>query len=149
MERSREYYAAHGYDAPYEWAHFDTIPFAGLKKPLSECRVTIVTTSMPDRSYVKGARRLHIGDMDEPPRAFYTGELAWDQDATHTDDVNSYFPAEELARRVDTKEIGELASHFYCVPTLYSHRRTMERDAPAILQSCREDEVDVALLVPL
>jgi len=35
------------------------------------------------------------------------------------------------------------------VPTDYSQRRTLEQDAPEILRRCREDEVDVALLVPL
>jgi len=35
------------------------------------------------------------------------------------------------------------------VPTDYSQRRTIEQDAPQILARCREDGVDVALLVPL
>ena len=47
MERTRDYYAAHGYDKPYEWAHFNDIPFAPLNKTLATSTVTIVTTSMP------------------------------------------------------------------------------------------------------
>jgi hypothetical protein len=149
MDKSRDFYAAHGYDKPYVWSHFDDIPFAPLNKPLAECKVTIVTTSMPDATYTRARRRFHIGDLHNPPATLYNDELAWDHDATHTDDLNSFFPAAELARRVDNGEIGELATHFYCVPTIYSQRNTMERDAPAILKSCLEDAVDVALLVPL
>jgi hypothetical protein len=35
------------------------------------------------------------------------------------------------------------------VPTEYSQRRTLEIDAPDLLTRLREDETDVALLVPL
>ena len=45
LERTRDYYLALGYDNPYVWAHFDDVPFAKLKKSLSECRVTLVTTA--------------------------------------------------------------------------------------------------------
>jgi hypothetical protein len=34
------------------------------------------------------------------------------------------------------------------VPTLRSQRLTTERDAPRILDMCREDGVDAAILVP-
>jgi hypothetical protein len=149
IDRSREYYAAHGYETPYEWAHFDSIPFAPLRKPLAECTVTIVTTAMPDSSYVKENRRLSIGDLHDPPAALFTGDLAWDRDATHTDDPNTYFPVEELNRLVAARQLGRLAQHFYCLPTSYSKRRAIEEDVPAIVNSCLTDEVDVALLVPL
>jgi D-proline reductase (dithiol) PrdB len=149
MERSRDYYAAHGYDAPYDWAHFDHIPFAPLKKPLAESTVTIVTTSMPAPVANRIDRQLYIGDLQNPPSKLFTDGLAWDMDATHTDDLDSFFPAEELDKRRQHGEIGNLSAHYYCVPTLYSHRRTMQRDAPAILASCVKDGVDVALLVPL
>ena len=149
MERSREYYAAHGYDAPYEWAHFDDIPFAPLKKPLEKSTITIVTTSMPAALTARNQRQLHIGDLHDPPTKLFTDGLAWDMDATHTDDLNSYFPAQELANCRLNGEIGELSKHFYCVPTRYSHRRTLQQDAPAILASCLNDGVDIALLVPL
>ncbi len=45
--------------------------------------------------------------------------------------------------------MGSLAARFHGVPTDYSQRRTLENDAPEILERCREDGVDVALLVPL
>ncbi len=111
--------------------------------------VTIVTTSMPDDSYRKERRRLYIGDLEQPPEQFFTGDLSWDREATHTGDRDSYFPVRELERRIAAGELGRLAPRFYCVPTQYSQRRTIERDAPAIVAACVEDAVDVALLVPL
>ncbi len=149
MERTRDYYAAYGYDKPYEWAHFDDIPFSPLKKKLAASTVSIVSTSMPAANTARNQRQLHIGDLRDPPTKLFTDGLGWDRDATHTDDLNSFFPAEQLRKRQLAGEIGELSDHFYCVPTRYSHRRTMQKDAPAILESCLDDGVDVALLVPL
>ena len=48
IDKTRAYYEAEGYAKPYEWAHFDHIPFtpfASVGKPLSQCRVGVVTTS--------------------------------------------------------------------------------------------------------
>jgi hypothetical protein len=47
MQRTREYYRAIGYDTPYRWAHYNDAPFRPLGKPLSQARVTIVTTAAP------------------------------------------------------------------------------------------------------
>ena len=47
IDKTREYYRAEGYDRAYEWAHFETIPFtsfATLGKPLSRCRVGLVSS---------------------------------------------------------------------------------------------------------
>lgn len=149
IDRSREYYEAQGYDKPYRWAHYDDIPFTALKKPLAESRVTVVTTAMPDDTYRGQQRRLAFGDLRNPPEALYTGELAWDQEATHTNDRESYLPIRLLNAAIDQGRLGSLAEHFYSVPTLYSVRHTLESDAPAIVNDCRENDVDIALLIPL
>ena len=47
LPRIREYYQALGYGAPYEWAHYADVPFHRLTKPLSECRIALVTTAAP------------------------------------------------------------------------------------------------------
>ena len=44
MQRTRDYYTAIGYTTPYRWAHYVDAPFQKLKKPLSQSRVTIITT---------------------------------------------------------------------------------------------------------
>ena len=47
VQRIRYYYLALGYGAPYRWAHYAEVPFQPLTKPLSECRVALITTAAP------------------------------------------------------------------------------------------------------
>src|ERR1051326_5899001 len=47
LQRTRDYYQALGYGAPYEWAHYADVPFHRLPKPLSECTVALITTAAP------------------------------------------------------------------------------------------------------
>ena len=47
LPRIRDYYAALGYGAPYEWAHYAGVPFQPLRKPLAQSRVALITTAAP------------------------------------------------------------------------------------------------------
>ncbi len=155
IDRTREFYAAQGYDTPYRWARNSEVPFAKLTKPLSACRVTLVTTASQSTTarandgVLRGAKEVWSGSTAEPPERLYTDDLAWDKQATHTDDVESFLPIERLRAHVAAGRVGGLTARFHGVPTDYSQRRTIEVDAPEILRRCREDEADVALLVPL
>ena len=44
IDRIRDYYLAQGYEKPYDWAHYDEIPFTPLRKPLAESTVTLFST---------------------------------------------------------------------------------------------------------
>ena len=63
LERTSTYYAALGFGAPYEWAHYAQVPFHRLEKPLSRCRLTIITTAAPYQP----------GKGDQGPGAPYNG----------------------------------------------------------------------------
>jgi|TARA_Y100000310_G_C20694215_1_gene824341 hypothetical protein len=149
MERSRAYYAAQGYERPYRWASFESVPFARLAKPLSQATLTLITTAMPIDDSRQGPKKVCSGSMQNPPEHLFNSDLAWDKQATHTEDLDSFFPVHHLQALVEEGRIGKLSSQFHCAPTDYSQRRTLEVDAPEILRRCREDQVDVALLVPL
>ncbi len=155
IDRTREYYAAQGYEKPYRWAHHDTVPFARMEKPLSESRVTVVTTASrvaPAKvrdGVLRAGKEVWSGPTQVTPDRLYTDDLSWDKETTHTDDVESFLPLEALRGCVRTGRVGALAPRFHGVPTDYSQRRTIENDAAEILARCREDQVDVALLVPL
>ncbi len=86
---------------------------------------------------------------DQPPGTFFTEDLAWDKVATHTDDLGSYFPLQAMRKLADERMIGRVASRYYCLPSKYSQRETLEVDGPEIVQSCLENEVTAAVLVPL
>ena len=54
-----------------------------------------------------------------------------------------------MKRLVAEGAIGALSPRFHGAPTDYSHRKTIEEDAPEILRRLREDKVDAALLTAL
>jgi hypothetical protein len=155
IDRTREFYQAQGYERAYQWAHFDEVPFTRLPRALSDCRVTLITTASPWREAggaeagLPMAKEVSSGPTASPPERLYTEDLAWDKQATHTDDLDSYFPIHHLQELAGEGRIGGLASRYHGAPTEYSQRRTQEQDAPEILKRCREDGAEAALLVPL
>ena len=45
---------------------------------------------MPDSSF-SDKRQLCRRKTDKVPQSFFTGELSWDKEATHTEDVGTFF----------------------------------------------------------
>lgn len=158
IEKTRQYYLSQGYDKPYRWAHFEDVPFTPLGKPLSECRVTLVSTSeisvRGGASNEDEARMGVVGGTytipsDLPAARLYSPSRSFDQAATTLEDVDAFFPTTRLHEAVAAGRIGSLTARFHGVFNAYSQRRTRERDAPAVLECCREDGADVAILVPV
>jgi hypothetical protein len=151
MERTRRYYRALGYDNDYVWAHFENAPFTAMTKPLHEARIGLVTTAGPaDLSNRDAKRRKHVwsGDTAAAPPAFDT-DLAWDREATHVADRETYLPIDAVRALVSAGVVGGLAQRFHGAPTDYSHSKTLEHDAPELLARLREDGADAALLTAL
>ena len=148
IDKSREYYLARGYSNPYRWAHYADVPFAPPKRPLSESVVTLITTAH-EGVEAPSFRAVYSMPSDSVPARLSTDGLFWDREATHTDDLDSYFPIHRLQEFARAGRIGTLACRLHGVPTEYSQRCTIDRDAPEILRRCQEDGVDAALLVPL
>jgi len=155
MQRTRDWYLALGYGNPYRWAHFSDVPFQPLAKPLSECTVALITTAAPAK-----------GPPVRPPKfdaagkfyRVYSGETDRDHDLRNShvaidyrhstgEDSNAWFPLPAM-RRLAGRGRFKLARRFQGMPTNRSQRHTMEVDCPELLSRCREDGVDVAILVP-
>lgn len=149
MQRTRDFYAAQGFERAYAWAHHDSTPFTRLSKPLGQCRLGIVTTAALHERKPTDARSTACAPIDPAPARLWGNDLAWDKTVTHMDDTGSYFPLAALQDAVGSGRLGGLTGRFYCVPTEYSQRRTREVDAPQVLSWLREDGADIALLVPL
>jgi D-proline reductase (dithiol) PrdB len=149
MERTRLFYRAQGFEKDYAWAHFEATPFSKPEKRLEDCVVTIVTTAVAHPEIPKPIRKAESIPFTETPARFDTSELSWDKETTHTDDRQSYFPLEVLNKLADQGVIKSVSRRFHFVPTQYSHKVTSFDDAPSIANACREDEVDIALLIPL
>src|SRR5438270_2941874 len=159
MQRTRDYYAAIGYTTAYRWAHYTAAPFQPLKKPLSQSRVTIITTAAPydpdkgdqgpGAAYNGGAKFYQVYDGDtSKAHDLRISHIAYDRVHTSADDSGTWFPLPQLRRLANERQIGEIAPRFFGAPTNRSHRVTLETDAPEILARCRADHVDAAVLVP-
>jgi len=158
IDRTKAYYQAEGYEKPYQWAKNETVPFAPLKKPLAESRIALVSTSeIASRQWEdqrlpqeKGeASNVYGVATDTPVPDLYSRTHSYDMNATTLDDVNSYFPVTRLQELAAEGRIGSLAPTAYGVYNAYSQSKTNDEDAPEVLRGCLEQEVDVALLVPV
>ena len=148
IDKSREFYLTKGYGNPYRWASNPDAPFTPLTKPLGESRVALVTTAALD-SHGGRERGRYAASSRPVPEVLYTRHLSWHKTATHTDDVETFLPVRRVNEYIAEGRLGSLSPRFYGVPTVYSARRTVHEDAPAVLDFCREDGVDIALLVAL
>ncbi|MDB5484314.1 MAG: hypothetical protein JWR29_218 [Tardiphaga sp.] len=159
MARTRAYYQAIGYDTPYRWAHHATVPFHPLTKPLSQSRVTIITTAArfdpakgdqgPGAAYNGAAKFYSVYDGDTAAtHDLRISHIAYDRTHTSADDSGTYFPLPQLQRLAATGRIAEIGPRFFGAPTNRSHRVTIETDAPEILQRCHADAIDAVVLVP-
>ena len=158
MARTRAYYLALGYDNPYQWAHFDEVPFTVLKKPLTQCRIALVTTAapyQPDKGpqgprapYNAGPKfyKVYSGDTAQD-HDLRVAHVAIDRQHTHMEDPNCWFPLPAM-RSLAQMGRFELAPRFHGVPTNRSQRHTLEVDVPELVARCQADRVDAVVLVP-
>ncbi len=159
ITRTRDYYAALGYPAPYRWAEHAEVPFQALRKPLRAARVALITTAAPKRpghgnqepgaAYNGAAKfgKVYAADAGTEP-ALGINHVAIDFKHTSGEDQGSYFPLQALRRAAIGRRIAGLTDHFFGVPTNRSQRVTRDEYAPDVLARCRADGADVALLVP-
>lgn len=156
IDKTRDYYRGQGYDAPYRWAHFEDIPFTPLARPLSGCRVGLVTTGEmavvgePDAEDDDDvARDVYSLPTDIPVEQLFSRKEAYDRFATTLDDVGAYLPLTHLRALAAEGRIKDIAPRLHVIYSQYSQRKTMTVDAPEILRQMREDRVDVAVLTAI
>lgn len=152
MERTRRYYRALGYEADYVWSHYNQVPFAALAQPLSTSRITLISTVAPlghSNRDERGRKRVWSATTSPPPDGLVTDHVAWDKESTHTNDRESYLPIAALESLAEEGTIASPTSHFIGVPTEYSQRKTIEIDAPDVLERVVADGSDAAILCPL
>ena len=119
MRRTREYYTAIGYATPYRWAHYLSAPFTPLRKPLSQSRVTLLTTAAP---YQPGKGDQGPGAAYNGSAKFYTvysgdtvhdhdlriSHIGYDRAHTTATDSGTWFPLPALRKAATTGRIGAL-----------------------------------------
>jgi len=159
IKRTRYYYQKLGYGEPYAWAAYEQTPFMTLAKPTLDCKVAIVTTAAPFQSdkgdqgpgaaYNSAAKFFEV--YAEPTTHLpdlRISHIAIDRDHTTAEDLGTYFPLQALQRAASENIVGSVAPRFFGLPTNRSKRITIEKDSQELLAFCKEDDVDIALLVP-
>ncbi len=161
IERTHEYYSGQGYDKTYNYAHNEVIPFVRLKKPLSECRVALVTTAsfllldeggVPlEEPKMLGTNEMEVFTVpsDWPVERILSTSEDHDRYQTDMKDINAFFPITRMQEFLEEGVFESLSKNFYRTLPNYSHRKILQVDGPEILRQCREDNVDVALLTPV
>ena len=132
---------------------FDHAPFVN-PPPLAKARVALVTTAgLQLRSQlafdvVSAEYRVLPGDVTP-------GEILMSHSSTNFDrtgfqqDVNVVFPIERLRERVARGGIGSLARFHYSFMGAFLDPLAYEKSAVEVASLLRDDEVDVAFLIPV
>ena len=154
IDRTREQYAALGH-GEYRWVHSDdSPPWTPLSKRVSESKLGVVATG---GIYAVGQSAFTFLD-DTTYRAIPTDIASGKLRATHfaydltdaRDDINVVFPIDTLRGLVAEGAVGQIAANFYtCMGGIYSARRVRDELAPALVERCVTDGLDVVLFVPV
>ena len=158
IDRTRENYLREGFNNPYRWSFNTSTPFTPLPKPLRELKVGLVTTAapfQPDKGdqgpyaeYNNDAKFDRVYTLpNEPAPDLRISHIGYDRKNTIPEDINAYFPLALMQAFAAEGRVGSIPGRFYGAPTLRSQIRTVERDAPEILDLMRQDGVEAAVLV--
>jgi len=154
IDRTRAQYESLGYE-PYAWAtNPGTPPWTPVPKPLSQSRLGMIATGGIYR--VGQTAFTHHDDTtfravpsDCPSDELRATHFAYDLTDARSD-INVVFPIDPLRALRDSGEIGELAPAFFtCMGGIYSQRRVRDELAPALVERCHADDIDLVLLVPV
>ena len=155
MRTIREKYSKLGF-APYGWHKTgESPPWAPLQKPLSECKVGMMSTAgtyaLGQTAYFyKDDTSYRVIPSDIPIEDIRFSHLTENYLPDTRRDANCAFPLEPLRKLADEGFIGGMADNvFSCMGAVYSKRRVDEEVSPAIYEAFAKENVDLAYLVPL
>lgn len=143
----------------YQWRRNDPVPWTRLSKPLSRARVGLVTTAgfvaPDDRPFdrkIRGgdpsfrvlASAVRVSDLTEHHRS-----ESFDH-AGIAADPNLAFPLDRLRELVKRGRIGSVSDrHVSLMGSITAPGRLQRDTLPEATRLFQDDEVDVALLVPV
>ncbi len=148
-------YTKLGYE-PYRFFHADEAPpWSALNKPLSQCRLGVVTTS---GTYVEGQvaffykddTSIRIIPKDTPSETLRFSHVTEHYLDNARQDPNTVIPLDSLLRLERDGVVGEVANDVLsCMGGIYSQRKVRDELAPALLEQFVQQQVDVVVLVPM
>lgn len=152
IERTRTLYESLSYP-PYGWVRSDSAaPLAVSTKPGKECRVALIGSG---GIYARGQIAFHhkddisfrIIDPNTSIADLRVTHFAYDMTSARQD-INCVLPLEPLRHLQAEGTIAD-STVYTLMGGIYSSRRVTETLAPALTATLIQDEVDLAILVPV
>lgn len=145
--------------AAYRWRRIEVVPWAPLDKPLSACRLALVSSAglvLPgqepfDKSVKGGDYSMRWIPSDAAVADLIDTHRSRSFDHTGVQrDANLAFPLDRARELVARQRVGSLAAeHLSLMGSIVAPRRLMRDTAPEAAARLRDDQVDIALLVPV
>lgn len=143
----------------YHWRENSPIPWTPLAKPLADCRVALVSSAgfvPPGQAKFDESVRGGDSTFRVVPRNTEPGELSdshrsesFDHTAMEAD-PDLAFPLTRIRELADEGFLGEVAPrHLSYMGSITAPEHLMRESAPAGAAVLIEDQVDLALLVPV
>jgi len=143
----------------YRWRRIDPIPWAPLRKPLSESRLALVSTAgftlssqIPFDEGVRGGDFSYREIPDDAPVSALSDSHR-SESFDHTgiqQDPNLALPLDRAHELVTCGRLGATNHrHLSFMGSITAPGRLIQQSAPEAAQNLADDQVDVALLVPV
>ncbi len=149
IPRTRELYSDY---PPYHWVVNQTVPWTPLGRPLSQCRVALMSSGgvlfrdqprfhREDASYRRIPKNARPDELSVWHFGYPTGDAE--------QDPNCVFPLERMREFEAEGVIGELCDPaFSFMGGIYSARRVRDELAPQIVDELKRAHADAFHLVP-
>jgi D-proline reductase (dithiol) PrdB len=143
----------------YQWRRIDPVPWTPLTKPLSDCKVALVSSAGfvasdqarfddsirgGDTSFREIPSDVDVSTLNESHRSEIFDHSGIRQDP------NLAFPINRLNELCDSGRIGKVNHrHLSLMGSITAPGRLIKRTAPEAVQALVDDHVDAAILVPV
>ena len=143
----------------YQWRRIDPVPWAPLKKPLAESRLVLVSSAgivasnqEPFDNSVRGGDpsiREIPSDVDVSSLIETHRSDAFDHKGIRLD-PNLAFPVDRLRELSEAGIIGALNHRYLSIMgSVTAPGRLLKRTIPQVVPKLVEDQVDMAILIPV
>jgi len=143
----------------YQWRRINPIPLTPLMKPLHECKAALVSSAgfvTPDQKLFDDAIRGGDTSFRDIPSDTDVSELIESHRSEIFDhsgmrqDPNLAFPIDRIAELNRDGKIGSVNHrHLSFMGSITAPGRLMKRTAPEAVQRLVNDQVDIAILIPV
>lgn len=143
----------------YQWRRIDPVPWTPLRKPLKDCRLVLVSSAgivKADQEPFDNSIRGGDHSIREIPFDVDTSTLlethrsdAFDHTGIQQD-PNLAFPADRLREMAAAGSIGSLNHRYLSIMgSVTAPGRLIKKTIPQMVPKLINDQVDIALLIPV